>query len=271
MNWLEPVLGDSALVVSTIEALRGRPEVEHLQIRRLSDPFHAPVRDPWAVSFEAELAVDHAALARHLAARHPPRAVRRGDEDFVEYGKHYLAATARGAKLLWFWKQPEWAMPALAEPEVDQFLGLLLDRMVTDSAESEMRATLTAAIGTCGRVLRANPTSGGWEWIEIELTPPIAIATFARVFRLENVGLTPADAHYTTWYVMARAAGERYHTKPQHGRWTVRARLEGSPRGENGARLPMLEHAGRFPLYPAEGCVTRIAMLQVCPPPPPLA
>jgi len=46
VNWLEPVLGDRALVVSTIEALRARPEVERLEIRRLSDPFHAPVRDP---------------------------------------------------------------------------------------------------------------------------------------------------------------------------------------------------------------------------------
>lgn len=270
MKWLEPVLGDKALVVSTIEALRSRPEVQRLEIRRLSDPFHSPIRDPWAVSFEAELAVDCAALARRLAHRHPARAVRRGDEELTEYGKHYVAPTARGTKLLWFWKQPEWAMPPLDPPQIDQFLGVLLDRMVTDSEQLAMRHTLESAVGTCGRVLPANPISGGWIWIEVELTPPIAIATFARVFRLEHVGLTPSDSHHTTWYVMARAAGERYHTKPQHGRWTIRAVLEDRPRGEHGADLEMMQHEGRFPLYPAEGCVTRIKLLSVCPPSPPL-
>jgi len=250
--------------------LRTRPEVERLLISRHSDPFHSPVRDPAVVSFEMELAVDYAALARRLGEGRQPRVVRRGDEDVTEYGRYYLAATERGAKLWWFRDQPEWAMPPLDIAQVDHVLAVLFDRMVTDSDDAEMRATLASVVGTCGRVLPPRPMSDGWTWIVLELTPPIAIAAFARAFRLENVGLTPADAHHTQWYVMARGADQRYHTKPEYGRWTLRAVLEARPEGENGASLVMMKHEGLFPLYPAEGCVTRIKTLNICPPSQPL-
>ena len=74
------------------------------------------------------------------------------------------------------------------------------------------------------------------------------------------------DVHMSSWRVYPHRP-ELPWNAPHVGPWWLEARLEGWPRGANGAELPQVGQAGPSPLYDVRGCTTTVNAITVRPPP----
>lgn len=237
-----------------------RAEVKRIAVTLVTDMYRGDPRRATARvrSFDVDLDVGHATVARALAARFDsPRPVRRDDREYLEYGTYYLACAENASALLsWYRARPEWAIPPRSAEALTYLLEVLLDRLICDDQSRAIFAALEPLVASAGCELRG---------VALDFKPPIALASVVGALRLDAPTASAHDVHQTSWYVETvgpdgRIAGARI------GVWELEIVLEGYPRGPEGRQLPERGRAGPSPRLDLTDCVTRVSSISFSPP-----
>jgi hypothetical protein len=222
-------------------------------------------RDMRLRSFWLVLDLGHATVAKLLGQRHGAgHVIDTKDGPIVEYGQwFYLRMQPDGAaQLTWEAERPEWALPAVAPDTREHLLVALFDRLVCDTTIDPIHAAIEPLVGAAGAELLR------WNAGQLDLTfrPGLPLATLTTVFRWDQPVASSSDVHMSSWRVYPHRPTTSW-SEPHVGPWWIEARLDGWPRGDNGAELPQIGRAGPSPLYDVRGCTNTVIGLTVRLPP----
>lgn len=244
---------------------RLRPEVRHLSAQFRYDLHHEDHRRPRDMSLLAvSLALDvaHVTVARMIEAKFGAgRPFTSEQGPLVEYGAwFYLSDAGDGAaQLRYEVVRPEWAIPPSPRGALENLLHALHDRLICDDDLQTMHAALQPLAAEAGAELR------DWNMprqIDLSFRPAIPLASVLAALRWENPVASSGTVHMSSWRVYPHRPGVA-SSAPHIKHWFVDVRLDGWPRGPDGAELPQLGRAGPSPLYDARTCVKAVTAISV--------
>lgn len=224
---------------------------------------HARPRDMTLTSVTLVLDVGHASVAQRLQQLHGPgREIAREHGPVVEYGAWFYLGVAHDASAVLSYEvvQPEWAIPAAPRGAHETLLHTLHDRLICDTDIDPILAALKDPARAAGAELRDWNRHVGQ--IELSFRPALPLADVLTALRWENPVASSGDVHMSTWRVEPHRP-DAPHRAPHINGWRVDVRLDGWPRGANGARLPEVGRAGPSPLYDVRACVNKVAGIAI--------
>src|SRR4051794_36559469 len=90
--------------------------------------------------------------------------------------------------------------------------------------------------------------------LQIIFRPGLPLAMVVSAFRWETPVATASDVHMSSWSVAPLAVARTPPWSAVLGCWTVKANLDGWPRGPDGAELPRFGDAGLRTAYDLRAC-----------------
>lgn len=242
-----------------------RPEVRHLFAKFRYDHHHEDARRPRDMSLLAvdlTLDVAYVSVAQLLEAQlgaGRPFMTERGS--LVEHGEwFYLRDAGDGsAHLSYEVMRPEWAIPPPPRGALENLLHALHDRLICDDDLRVMFTALQPLAAAAGAELH------DWNMprqIDLSFRPGIPLASVLAALRWENPVASSGSVHMSSWSVYPHRP-ELPWDAPHIKHWHVDVRLDGWPRGPDGAKLPEIGRAGPSPLYDVRDNVKPVIAISV--------